>query len=162
MNWFAVIALIGGIAFATSGALALWRFTRLRSTGIPVAMRELPAAGDGHGWRHGVLLCSDLDARFYKLRSLRPGADIELHRQRVELTSRRDPTRIEAGIFGSGVRVLVLDAGEAGRIEMAADACADTALVAWLESSPSVRQTRTLPVDIERTFRSQRARSRRR
>ena len=34
------------------------------------------------------------------------------------------------------------------------DSSSDTALVAWVESKPSSRQTREFPTDIERRFRS--------
>ena len=76
----------------------------------------------------------------------------------MEIISRREPTTVEAGFFDDGLHVVVFSVANQGEWELAVDDSGDTALVAWVESSPSVRQTRRLPTNIEQRFRSVRAR----
>lgn len=153
----AVVALMVIVLVALAVA-ALIRFRLVRSRGLPVAMRPLANVGDGHGWRHGVLVFSNDCAEMYKLRSLRPSADLIIDRRSASVTSRRDPTWVEAGFFDPGTHVIGIadEGGEAW--EFAVDSGGDTALVAWIESSPSARQTRRLPSDMDRRYREFRRR----
>lgn len=148
-----------GTLMAVGCLLALWRFGVLREKGIPTIVRALPAA-DGSGWRHGVIIYSDSSLKFYKLRSLRPTFDVQFARHDVEIMDRRNPSSSEASIFDPSQRVVRISTTSQGEWELALDSSGDTALVAWVESSPSVRQTRALPTNIDRTFDTLRARSR--
>nr|WP_255549370.1 DUF2550 domain-containing protein [Corynebacterium sp. TAE3-ERU12] len=159
MTLLFLLTLALGMAVALAGLLALWRFSHLRSSGLPVAIRPMPTKTDGSGWRHGVAVCSDSVAKMYKLRSLRPGADITIARHGVDLVSRRDPSEVEAGFFDQDTRVLHIVEDNGREWELAVDISGDTALVSWIESSPSMRQTRRLPVNIERGFRAARKRN---
>ncbi|WP_448851127.1 DUF2550 family protein [Corynebacterium sp. 335C] len=151
--------LIGGVLLlAAVVAAALLRFVLLRSKGLPVAVRPLGTAGDGHGWRHGVLTFTNDCAGMYKLRSLRPSADFFIDRRSAHVTSRRDLTEVEAGFFDRGSHVIGIACESGAGWEFAVDSGADTALVAWIESSPSTRQTRRLPSDMERRYREIRRR----
>ncbi|MFC3848593.1 DUF2550 domain-containing protein [Corynebacterium hansenii] len=157
MDALNVFVLVVAFVLLLGGALALWRFAKLRSKGTPVIIRPIPAQ-DGGAWRHGVFKYTDCTAFVYKLRSLRPGADLSFPRSDVEILSRREPTTIEAGFFDRGLHVVVFSVAGQGEWELAVDDSGDTALVAWVESSPSVRQTRRLPTNIEERFRRVRAR----
>ena len=157
MDALNVFVLVVGSLLLFGGCLALWRFAKLRSKGTPVVIRPIPA-GDGAAWRHGVMKYTDGAALVYKLRSLRPGTDLSFPRNDVEIISRREPTTVEAGFFDDGLHVVVFSVAKQGEWELAVDDSGDTALVAWVEASPSVRQTRTLPTNIEQRFRSVRAR----
>ncbi|MFD5867355.1 DUF2550 domain-containing protein [Corynebacterium sp. NPDC060344] len=157
MDALNVFVVVVAFVLLLGGVLALWRFTKLRSKGTPVIIRPIPAE-DGAAWRHGVMKYSDGTALVYKLRSLRPGADLSFPRNDVEILSRREPTTVEAGFFDDGLHVVGFAVAGQGEWELAVDDSGDTALVAWVESSPSARQTRALPTNIEERFRSARAR----
>ena len=157
MDALNVFVVVVAFVLLLGGLLALWRFTKLRSKGTPVIIRPIPA-GDGAAWRHGVMTYTDGMALVYKLRSLRPGADLSFPRNDVEILSRREPTTVEAGFFDDGLHVVTFSVVDQGEWELAVDDSGDTALVAWVESSPSARQTRALPTNIEERFRSVRAR----
>lgn len=147
-----LLLVIAGFMFFVGAALALWRFTSLHAKGTQVIVRPLPAS-DGAAWRHGVMLYTESCLKVYKLRSLRPGVDLQLARHDVEILSRREPTDVETGFFNPGIKVIRINTASQGEWELALDARGDTALVAWVESSPSIRQTRALPTDIEKRFR---------
>lgn len=146
-----LLLVVAGIVFFVGAGLALWRFSSLHSKGTQVIIRPLPAS-DGAAWRHGVMLYTDSCLKVYKLRSLRPGVDLELARHDVEILSRREPTDIETSFFNRGIKVVKIDTATQGEWELALDSRGDTALVAWVESSPSIRQTRALPTNIEKRF----------
>lgn len=157
MDALKVFVVVVASVLLLGGLLALWRFTKLRSKGTPVIVRPIPA-DDGAAWRHGVMKYTDSGALVYKLRSLRPDADLRFPRNDVEIRSRREPTAIERDFFDEGLHVITFSVAGQGDWEFAVDASGDTALVAWVESSPSVRQTRRLPTNIEERFRRVRAR----
>lgn len=155
-----IVLMIIGAILIVGGGLALWRFASLHAKGTPIIARRLPA-GDGAHWRHGVMVYSESGLKMYKLRSLRPGHDVDFARHDVTIVDRRDPTAVEAGFFAPGLHVLHITSGRSGEWEFAMDSSADTALVAWTESKPSPRQTRQLPRNIERRFRNAYSRGRR-
>ncbi|HIW90574.1 MAG TPA: DUF2550 domain-containing protein [Candidatus Corynebacterium avicola] len=130
----AVIIAVCGVMMAGG------RFLLLRSRGIPVVIRSLPNP-DGRHWRHGVLVYGAQRARVYKLRSLRPEPDLQLSRQRTEITDRRSITEWESQFLESELHVLGLTS-EDQDLEVALDDAGDTALVSWLESAPSERMVR--------------------
>lgn len=160
MDALNVFVVVVAFVLLLGGALAMWRFAKLRSKGTPVIIRPIPAQ-DGAAWRHGVMKYNEGTALVYKLRSLRPGADLSFPRNDVEILSRREPTDVEAGFFDTELHVVVLSVTGQGEWELSVDDSGDTALVAWVESSPSARQTRTLPTNIEERFRHVRGRARR-
>lgn len=136
------ILIIVAVCVVAFGVLmAGGRFLTLRSRGIPVVVRSVPNP-DGRHWRHGVLVYGGMQARVFKLRSLRPESDISLSRQGTEITGRREITGREATFLEDELHVLSLSDGEA-RWEVALDDAGDTALVAWLESAPSTRMVRS-------------------
>ncbi|MEJ5919497.1 MULTISPECIES: DUF2550 domain-containing protein [unclassified Corynebacterium] len=160
MDGISVFVVTVGVLCATGAGLSLWRWASLRSKGTQVIMRPLPA-GDGHAWRHGVMMYSDSLLNMYKLRSLRPGADVRFSRRDIEIVSRRQPSVVEAGFFDPGLAVIGITSQSQGEWELALDSSGDTAFVAWVESSPSARQTRSLPTNIEQGFRASRQRGQR-
>lgn len=133
-----VIAVFCGMLIAAA------RFLTLRSRGIPVVIRSLPNP-DGRHWRHGVLVYRPSVARVYKLRSIRPESDIQLDRHHTEITGRRAITDREKHFLEPELHVMTLE-GEGKTWEVALDESGDTALVSWLESAPSERRVRSIPV----------------
>lgn len=115
-----------------------YRFFTLRSVGFPVVVRALPSP-EGRRWRHGVLLFSDSYARFYKVRSILPWGDVLMPRHSIEIVSRRTAGTSDQGALHEGAGVLRIRVHDKD-YEMAMSGDADTALVAWLESSPSTRR----------------------
>lgn len=119
---------------------AMWRFFTLRSKGYPVVMRPLPNQ-DGRHWRHGVLVYHPTSAKFYKLRSILPESNLTLTRLGTEVLQRREVTKRERNFLEDYLHVVrVSHRGQ--EWEIAVDSAGDTALVAWLESSPSARRDR--------------------
>lgn len=120
--------------------LAAWRFFMFRPQGTSTLLRTMPADGH-HGWRHGVLHYHPAEAVFYRLRSLRPRADVVWDRQQLELVERRDPTLAERVTIDPDWHVLVIRMGQQ-EFEVAFDYRGETAFTAWLESAPSRRLVR--------------------
>ena len=72
------------------GAMLVFRVEKLRRAGTPILLRIIPAAVD-EGWRHGTVHYRDDSLRYYRLASLRPGPNVTLPRQGIEITGRRRP-----------------------------------------------------------------------
>lgn len=121
-------------------AAAVWRFLVVRNNGTQVLMRRLPANGT-HGWRHGVLMYSGEAMRFYKLRSLSFGPDLDLTRNAITITGRRYATESEQDFMPS-VEVVVLFAVDGVDYEFATERPAAMALISWVESAPDKRHVR--------------------
>lgn len=127
-----------GVPAMIAGLVILWRFFTLRSHGYPVLVRSLPAEA-GRKWRHGVLLYSGTQAKFYKVRSIWPESDVQLTRIGTSIVDRRQVGGRELRFMEEGVHVVVVET-QGRRYEIAVDDQGDTALVAWLESAPSERR----------------------
>lgn len=105
-----------------------------------MVIRSLPNP-DGRHWRHGILVYGPTTARVFKVRSIRPESDIQLSRQRTEISGRRSISSRESHFLESDLHVLnLLDCSR--KWEVALDDAGDTALVSWLESAPSERMVR--------------------
>jgi hypothetical protein len=139
--WTIVVTVIV-IVLACAVVIAGGRFLTLRSRGIPVVVRRLPSP-EGRHWRHGVLVYGGMTARVFKVRSLRPESDFEIHRQGTGISGRREITEWEAQFLEPDLHVMEVEDGGT-RFEVALDEAGDTALVAWLESAPSTRQVRSV------------------
>jgi hypothetical protein len=136
-----ILIIVAVCVVAFGALLAGGRFLTLRSRGIPVVVRSVPNP-DGRHWRHGVLVYGGMQAKVFKLRSLRPESDLSFSRQGTEITGRRPISSREAAFLEDDLHVLSLTDGTAGW-EVAIDDAGDTALVAWLESAPSTRMVRS-------------------
>ncbi|MEO9328147.1 DUF2550 domain-containing protein [Gordonia aurantiaca] len=119
-----------------------FRLAQLRRAGTPILLRTIPAAVD-HGWRHGTVHYSDNSLRYYRLASLRPGPNVTLSRQGIEITGRRRPEGTETEILEG---MLILQVHTRGRnddgYELAMGPGAVTAFQSWVESRQSERSQR--------------------
>lgn len=118
----------------------LRRLHLLRAGGAEVVLRGLPAA-EGRAWRHGVVRYDTDEMCFYRVASLRPGADRTLQRRTVEVRHRRAPSTSERDVVPASAVVLRLD-DQHGECELALTEGALTAFLAWLESAPPGRAQR--------------------
>ena len=116
------------------------RLQLLRGAGTRVVLRSLPA-DEGRGWRHGVLCYRQDRLDFYRVSSIRLGADRRLNRRGLEVSARRTAVSSERDAVPAGATVLRLDDGTR-ELEVALGGGALTALLSWLESSPPARRRR--------------------
>ena len=124
------------------GAMLVFRVEKLRRAGTPILLRVIPAAVD-EGWRHGTVHYRDDSLRYYRLASLRPGPNVTLPRQGIEITGRRRPEGTETEIL-EGMQILQVHTkgrGD-GAYELAMGPGAVTAFQSWVESRQSERSQR--------------------
>jgi len=124
------------------GAMLVFRVEKLRRAGTPILLRTIPAAVD-EGWRHGTVHYRDDSLRYYRLASLRPGPNVTLPRQGIEITGRRRPEGTETEIL-EGMQILQVHTkgrGD-GAYELAMGLGAVTAFQSWVESRQSERSQR--------------------
>lgn len=124
-------------------ALALvstYRLVMLRRGGTAAILRVLPARG-GERWRHGVIRYDEDHLIFFKLTSLKLGADSVIHRRGIEIGERRGPQGDEYDIMTEGIAVIGVS-DRHGEYELALDRAALTAFLSWVESRPSERARR--------------------
>ncbi|GAC85102.1 DUF2550 domain-containing protein [Gordonia paraffinivorans] len=124
------------------GAMLVFRVEKLRRAGTPILLRTIPAAVD-EGWRHGTVHYRDDSLRYYRLASLRPGPNVTLPRQGIEITGRRRPEGTETEIL-EGMQILQVHTkgrGD-GAYELAMGPGAVTAFQSWVESRQSERSQR--------------------
>lgn len=136
MEW-----LIWGLALLGAAALALaaLRFFTLRSTGTAVVLRSLPA--EDTDWRHGKLRYHGDGLRFYKLRSLSPGADRIFDRTDATFNGHRSPAGEDLAILEEDCVIIQATMGGT-EFEFALERHGAMALIAWIEAAPSSRQER--------------------
>jgi len=121
-------------------AIGVRRLQLLRRGGTQVVLRRLPAPA-GRGWRHGVVRYREEYLVFFRVSSLRSGADRRVPRRSLVVLERRQPEASERELVPAGSTVIRFrdDAGEA---EVALGAGALTAFLSWVESSPPGRAER--------------------
>lgn len=131
------------VLLAALVAAFVYRLSVLRRGGTAAILRVTPAAA-GAGWRHGVIRYGENSLVFYKLSSLRPGPDIRLDRQGIELGERRGPRETEYDIMTDEILILSVVDGQRS-YEVALDRGALTAFLSWVESRPDGRSMRGRP-----------------
>ncbi|MCS4489817.1 DUF2550 domain-containing protein [Corynebacterium sp. ES2794-CONJ1] len=124
----------------TTALLAAWRFFRYRPQGSAMAIRTMPTSGI-HGWRFGSAHYSYQTLKFYKLRSIRPGEDLNFNRSSIELLGQRDTSSAERTFFGDGEPVFIFSHGDT-TYEAHATSLVRLAFTAWIESAPDIRTDR--------------------
>ncbi|WP_018023671.1 DUF2550 domain-containing protein [Corynebacterium ulceribovis] len=125
------------ISLLVMAAIGLWRFGVLRSNGMAVLIRK--AGGSSSDWRHAVVIFREDHLKVYRLRSLRPGADLCISRPDSELSKPRALSTSERSFMDPDTQVVTLITNEGEEYEIAVDTPAYTAFVAWVESAPSSR-----------------------
>jgi hypothetical protein len=119
------------------GLASLYRLVMLRRGGTAAILRVLPAKG-GQGWRHGLIRYGENQLIFYKLTSLKLGADWTIRRLGIEVVDRRGPLGDEYDIMTDDIIVITVSDGD-GSYELALDRGALAAFLSWVESRPSER-----------------------
>ncbi|NKY60831.1 DUF2550 family protein [Nocardia flavorosea] len=135
-----VIAIILVVVLVALALLSTYRLVMLRRGGTAAILRILPARG-GERWRHGVIRYDEDRLVFYKLTSLKPGADSVIRRRGIEIGDRRGPRGDEYDIMTDAISVIGV-ADRSGDYELALDRAALTAFLSWVESRPSERARR--------------------
>lgn len=115
-------------------AAALYRLVVVRRHSTSAVVRR---KGDT-GWRYGAVRYSDTDVAFYRLVSVRFGADVRLDRRTVLLGARRQPTGAELDMAEAGETIVDFAGRDrTGRTvegELCLGPAAMTALLAWVEA----------------------------
>ncbi|WP_026003509.1 DUF2550 domain-containing protein [Rhodococcus sp. R1101] len=132
------------VLLAVSVAALLYRLFTLRGGGTAAILRVMPQ-NEGSGWRHGIVRYGDETLAFYRLSSLRPGPDVRLARQGIDVRSRRSPKSTEFDIMTEDIVILdVVDRDDS--YEIALDSGALMAFMSWVESRPDGRSQRRRPL----------------
>ncbi|PPK64768.1 DUF2550 domain-containing protein [Actinokineospora auranticolor] len=125
-----------GVVLTVLLLLVLRRIRLLRAGGIHVALRDRfddPAKG----WHLGVGRYQGDEFTWFRALSLRTGPDRVIHRDGLEIASRREPEHIETPNMPTGSRVLRFEpAGGAPAVELAMGPDALTGFLSWMESAP--------------------------
>ncbi len=111
------------------------RVRLLRSGGIHVALRTR-VDQSGKGWHWGVGRYQGDEFAWFRALSLRAGPDRVLHRDGLEIASRREPEHAEEPNLPHGSRVLRFEQAGVPAIEMAMGPDALTGFLSWMESAP--------------------------
>lgn len=135
-----VLAALLALLVLITVAVAVRRLRLLRGGGAEVVLRQLPAPA-GRGWRHGVVRYDEDELVFYRVASLRPGADRRVRRRTLSVLERRSPEASEQDVVPPGATVLRLS-DERGVSEIALAGGTLTGFLAWMESSPPDRAER--------------------
>lgn len=113
----------------------------LRSGGVHAALRTR-LDDSGKGWHLGVGRYQGDEFVWFRVLSLRPGADRVIHRSSLEIADRRDPSGSELYSMPPSSRVLRFRARVSGAepdVEIAMGPDALTGFLSWLESAPPGR-----------------------
>lgn len=123
-------------------AAVVYRLVFVRSDSTSVLVKR----DGGDSWRHGAVRYSDTEVAFYRLLSVRFGADVRLDRRSLVLGPRRQPTGGELDVAESGELIVSFSGHDrSGGIregELCAGPAELTALLAWVEAC-STEQIRT-------------------
>jgi hypothetical protein len=137
------ITLVVGAVLLLVAAILVWlavrRLRALRSGGVHAALRtHLDDAGKG--WHLGVGRYQGDEFVWFRVLSLRPGADRVISRSALEIADRRDPSGPELYSMPPSSHVLRFrEAGVDADIEIAMGPDALTGFLSWLESAPPGR-----------------------
>ena len=133
-----------GAALLLVAAVLVWlavrRLRALRSGGVHAALRITRLGDAGKGWHLGVGRYQGDEFVWFRVLSLRPGADRVISRSALEIADRRDPSGPELYSMPPSSRVLRFrETGSEVDIEIAMSPDALTGFLSWLESAPPGR-----------------------
>lgn len=137
-----ILGVVIVLAFLALVAAVVFRVLVVRGSATPVLLseRRRPA------WRYGALRYSEDEACFYRLVSLRPGADLRIERRSIELGARRRPEGAELEVAEDGEVIVRVSGTRPGGAAVDVDLCLAprdlTALLSWVEacSTETVRR----------------------
>lgn len=135
-----VLLIILVLVLVALALVSTYRLVMLRRGGTAAILRVLPARG-GERWRHGVIRYDEDHLVFFKLTSLKLGADSVIRRRGIEIGDRRKPQGDEYDIMTDEIAVIGVSDRD-GDYELALDRDALTAFLSWVESRPSERARR--------------------
>lgn len=125
-------------------AAVVYRLVVIRRDSTSVLVRR---GGEGNPWRHGAIRYSDTEVEFYRLVSVRFGADVRVERRTLTLGPRRQPTGPELDVAETGELIVSYSgtdrAGQVIEGELCMPPAELTALLAWVEacSTEQIRRT---------------------
>lgn len=123
--------------------LAAWygqRWIRMRrGGGVSVALRWRPD-NPRSSWHLGLARYEGDEFVWYRVWSLRTGADRVFQRESMQIADRRDPSGTEAYAVPEGSTVLRCESETQEAIEIAMGPGALTGFLSWLESAPPGRR----------------------
>ncbi len=125
-------------------AAVVYRLLVIRGDSTSVLVRR---SGDGQPWRHGAIRYCDAEVSFYRLLSVRFGADVHLSRRSLILGPRRQPTGAELDVAESGEMIVPFVGTDRRKRSYEGEVCMPaaglTALLAWVEacSTDQIRRT---------------------
>lgn len=146
MNTGVIVLFILVVLLAALVAAFAYRLVVLRRGGTAAIVRSMPNDA-GAGWRHGIIRYHEESLVFFKLSSLRPGPDVQISRQGIELGDRRSPRDSEFDIMTDDIAIVEVSDG-ASHFEFALERGALTAFLSWVESRPSGRSVRGRPTGL--------------
>lgn len=137
------ITVVVGAVLLLVAAVLVWlavrRLRALRSGGVHAALRTR-FDDAGKGWHLGVGRYQGDEFVWFRVLSLRPGADRVISRSALEIADRRDPSGPELYSMPPSSRVLRFrETGSDSDIEIAMSPDALTGFLSWLESAPPGR-----------------------
>jgi hypothetical protein len=124
-------------------AAVVYRLVVVRRTSTPALYKPRSEPG----WGYGALKYSDTEASFYRLTSVRFGADLRIDRRSLVLGARRQPTGPELDVAEVGEMIVPVTGrdrrGEPVEGEFCMGPAELTALLAWVEacSTEQVRRS---------------------
>jgi uncharacterized protein DUF2550 len=134
--------IVGAVLFLlviVVGWLAVRRLRALRSGGVHAALRTR-IDDSGKGWHLGVGRYQGDEFVWFRVLSLRAGADLVIHRGGLEIADRREPSGPELYSMPPAPHVLRFRAsGGTPDLEIAMGPDALTGFLSWLESAPPGR-----------------------
>ncbi|TCP54822.1 uncharacterized protein DUF2550 [Tamaricihabitans halophyticus] len=140
-----IISWILGLLLVVLGALLVLLAVRwlrvLRVGGINVALRWR-TDDSGRGWHLGIGRYRGDEFVWFRVLSLRLGANRVIRRDALEIDDRREPSRSEAYAMPADSTVLrcrSLDGSGGSTLEIAMGKDALTGFLSWLESAPPGR-----------------------
>ncbi|MDV8000545.1 DUF2550 family protein [Rhodococcus sp. IEGM 1408] len=139
-----VLGVVLLLVLSPVAAAAVYRLMVIRRDSTSVLVR---GSGKGDRWRHGAIRYSDTDVAFYRLLSVRFGADVRVDRRSLTLGPRRQPTGSELDVAEVGEMIVSFSGTRRGGLPIEGELCMRpaelTALLAWVEacSTASIRRT---------------------
>lgn len=122
-------------------AAVLYRLVVIRRNSTPALVRLKGV----EGWRYGAVRYSDTEAAFYRLVSIRFGADVRLDRRSLVMGRRRHPAGAELDVAEAGEMIVDFSGRDRGGRVVEGELCLGpaemTALLAWVEAC-SIEQIR--------------------
>lgn len=115
-------------------AAVVYRLVVIRRNSTSVLVRK---AGES-SWRYGAVRYSDTEVSFYRLLSVKFGADVRLDRRTLTLGGRRQPTGPELDLAEEGEVIVTFSGHDRRGRQVEGELCVTpaklTGMLAWVEA----------------------------